>query len=455
MAKDLLFTGGTVIDGTGAGPQPGASLFLTGDEIVAVGPAADEEAATRPPDEVERIDVTGLTVMPGLIDAHTHLTFGEPTGNDELFFHRTEAYSALVSGHGAQKVLRSGVTSVLDADCLWNIGAELRDAIEARVVEGPRMKVGGNAMMTTVGGTAGRLIKDEGVTGYAKVVTNKDEMVSEVRRQIKYGVDWIKIHVTGLIPNHKGGEIKVWTLDELKAVCDTAHELDTPVVGHCRNSSSTRDSALAGMDLIYHASYMDGEALEAVIDNGSRLCPTFTLLGNLADYGLKIGTAPELLDIFRAEIEVTAQMIRKAHEAGVPVLCGSETGFAVTPIGEWHAREMEMLVDYMGFTPMEAIVAGTSNGAFAMRMEGEIGALRPGFKADVLVVDGDPLRDVKILQDRTRIRHVISRGRPVDLEREISERKVYPGEQVRLLAGCPLTQQLALSDEQLVELSRV
>src|ERR687896_230481 len=116
MAKDLLFTGGNVIDGTGANPQPAASLLLTGDEIVAVGPAADEEAAARPSEEIERIDVSGLTVMPGLIDAHTHLTFGEPTGNDELFFHRTEAYSSMLSAYNAQKVLRAGVTSVLDAD---------------------------------------------------------------------------------------------------------------------------------------------------------------------------------------------------------------------------------------------------------------------------------------------------------------------------------------------------
>ncbi len=317
------------------------------------------------------------------------------------------------------------------------------------------MKAGGNALMTSLGGTAGLLIKDEGRTGYATVVATRDEIVKEVRRQIKYGVDWIKVHVTGLIPSHKGGEIKVWTLDELKAVCDTAHELGTPVVGHCRNSDSTRDSALAGMDLLYHTSYMEGDALEAVVESGSALCPTFTLLGNLADYGAKIGSAPELVEVFRAEIEVTAQMVRKAHEAGVKVLCGSETGFAVTPIGEWHARELEMLVNYMGFSPLEAITCGTANGAIAMRMEGEIGALLPGYRADVLVVDGDPVADVAILQDRARLRHVISRGKRVDTERPLPERTIYPREQVRFLAACPLTRQLALTDAELEDLSRV
>lgn len=457
----LYIKGGTVIDGTGVAPVPNEDILIssTDDRIVARGAvaAAQVAEATIRGDSITTIDATGLTVMPGLIDAHTHLSFGEPTGNDELFNHRTEGYSAIVAGSDAAKVLRSGVTSALDADCLWNIGVELRDAIDANVVEGPRLRVGGNAMMTAVGGTAGHFIKDEGRSGYAHVVRNRDEIVSEVRRQVKYGVDWIKVHVTGLIPNKKGGEVKVWNLDELKAVCDTAHELETPVVGHCRDAASTRDSAIAGMDLIYHASYMDDAGIEAVVESGSALCPTFTLLGNLADYGHQIGSSPELIEVFRAEIKTTAEAVYKAHKAGVKVLCGSETGFAVTPVGEWHAREMEMLVEYMGFTPMEAIVAGTSNGAFAMKMEGEIGTLEVGRHADVLIIEGNPLTDVRMLQDKSRIRHVISRGTPVDLERPIPQRKIYPGEKVRMLAACPLTQAFAvdrLSDEEMKALAR-
>lgn len=452
MPSHVLIFGGTVIDGTGAAARPATSVLLEGDSIAALGAEADRLAA-RPGLDLQTIDASGKTVMPGLIDAHTHLTFGEPTGNDELFNHRTQGYSAMLSAYNAQKVLRAGVTGVLDADCLWMIGVELRDAIDAGFVQGPRMRAGGNALMTSIGGTAGRMIADEGRTGYAVVVRSTDEIVTEVRQQIKHGVDWIKVHVTGLLPNRKGGEIKVWTLDELKAVCDTAHDVGIPVVGHCRNASSTQEAAEAGMDLIYHSSYMDEAALEAVIEHGSALCPTFTLLGNLADYGSKIGSAPELIDLFRAEIETTAKMVRKAHDAGVKVLCGSETGFAVTPIGEWHARELELLVQYMGFTEMDAIVAATSNGAMALQMEGEIGALLPGYGADVLVVDGDPLTDIRVLQDRSKLSHVISRGVRVDTESPLAERRVRPSEQVRFLASCPLTQQLALTEDDLEKLS--
>lgn len=453
MARTIAITGGRLIDGNGGPPVDNLAVLVSGDQILAVGQDALNRVDASGVDE--RVDATGKTVMPGMIDAHTHLSFGEPTGNDELFFHRTEAYSSMLSAYNARKVLRAGVTGVMDADCLWNIGVELRDAIANGIVEGPRMRSGGQALMTSLGGTAGRLIRDEGTTGYATVVHNRDGIVKEVRRQIKYGVDWIKIMATGLIPTMKGPEVKVWSLDEMKAVCDTAHELNTRVVAHCRNSSSTLEAARAGVDLIYHASYMDDDALEAVIDSGSQLCPTFTLLGNLADYGSKVGSAPELLDVFRAEIEVTSRQVAKAHAAGVPLLCGSETGFAVTPVGEWHARELEMMVDYVGLTPLEAITTATRNGAFALRMDGAIGTVEAGMAGDVIVVDGDPLTDIRVLQDKSRISEVIARGQRIDLVTPIPERTVSSSEQVRFLASCPLTRTLALSEADLEKLSHV
>jgi imidazolonepropionase-like amidohydrolase len=452
MPESILIHGGTVVDGTGADARPGDAVLLRNGTIAALGARAEEQALGLP--EVTRIDATGRTVMPGLIDAHTHLSFGEPTGNDELFFHRTEAYSSMLSAHNSQKVLRAGVTSVLDADCLWNIGVELRDAIEAGFVEGPRMRAGGNALMTMLGGTAGRLIRDEGTTGYATVVHDVDGIGREVRRQIKYGVDWIKVMVTGLIPTVKGPEVKVWNKREIQAVVDAAHELNTPVVGHCRNSISTKESAEAGMDLIYHSSYMDDEALDAVVEHGSALCPTFTLLGNLVDYGERVGTAPELLDVFRAELDVTGAMIDKAHRAGVRVITGSETGFAITPCGEWHARELEMLVQYAGFSPMEAIRAATSQAAWAMKMEGKVGALQEGLLADVIVVDGDPLADIRVLGREGAIVEVIKEGRRIDLSRPIPERRPRAGEKVSFLAACPLTRAFALEDTKLADAAR-
>ncbi len=443
-SQTIAVVGGTVIDGTGTPAQPGCTVLIEDGKVAAVGAAADQRIRDRP--DIDRIQATGKTVMPGLIDAHTHLSFGEPTGNDELFFHRTEAFSSILSAHNAGKVLRAGVTSVMDADCLWNIGVELRDAIESGIVEGPRMRAGGNALMTMLGGTAGRLIRDEGRTGYATVVHNPEGIQREVRRQVKYGVDWIKIMVTGLIPSVKGPEVKVWNKHEIQTVIDAAHELNTPVVGHCRNSLSTKESAEAGIDMIYHSSYMDDEALEAVITAGTTLCPTLTLLGNLVDYGQKVGTAPALLDLFKAELDVTGEMIGKAHNEGVRVVTGSETGFAVTPCGEWHARELDMLVRYAGFSPMEAIKAATTDAAWVMRMDGQVGALRQGYIADIIVVDGDPLADITVLTRPGAIQEVIKAGHRVDMSKPVPERTPLAGEKVTFLAACPLTRAFAYED---------
>jgi imidazolonepropionase-like amidohydrolase len=312
-------------------------------------------------------------------------------------------------------VVRAGVTGIFDADCLWETGIELRDAIEAGIVDGPRMTAGGNALLTSVGGTAGRLIADEGRTGYARVVRSRDEMVAEVRQQVKNGVDWIKVHVTGLVPRHLAkGELQVWSYDELRTVCDLAHELETPVVGHCRNAKSVRDSVRAGMDMILHATYMDEEALEHVIEAKTALVPTLTFQANLADYGEKIGASPELIDIFKREIAESSTMLRRAYEAGVPFLTGSESGFALTPYGEWHHRELEVFVEHLGMSPLEAIICGTKNGAFALGLDGRTGTLAPGMLADFIIVNGEPDRDVSVLGRRDAIEAVYIGGRHVD-----------------------------------------
>ncbi|NJN50715.1 MAG: amidohydrolase family protein [Gammaproteobacteria bacterium] len=354
--------------------------------------------------------------MPGLIEAHCHITFDEPSSNDELFFHRREGLAAIVAARNAQKLLRAGVTAFLDPDAIFDVGIDLRDAIEAGVVAAPRMATGGNALLTSVGGTAGLLIPNEGLRGYARVVNTRDEIVSEVRQQIKRGVDWIKVHVTGIVPRQRtAGEIQAWTLDELRLVCDTAHDLGIPVMGHCRNASSTRDAARAGFDMILHATHMDEAALEAVVKHNVPLVPTLTFQANLADFGALVGADEDLRHVFRKEIEDSSVMLKRAYDAGVPLLCGTESGFSLTPYGEWHYRELQVFVERIGLTTLQAIRCATLEGAKAMRMEGRIGSIAPDFLADVIVVSGDVANDVSLLGDKSRIRHVLVGGIEQDL----------------------------------------
>lgn len=439
MTTPLHVRGGTLIDGTGAAAVAGVDVVVDGDVIVAVGPTGTLDVPTG----AVAIDAAGATIMPGLIDAHCHVTFDDVQSNDELFFHRPAATAAMLTLLNLQKLLLAGVTSMMDPDTVMGIGPEVRDVVESGAFPGPRIKTGVQALLTSVGGTAGRLIPDDGQVGYAAVVNTREEMVTETRRHIKRGADWIKIHATGSIPTHDG-ELQVWTLEEMRAVCDTAHELGVPVTAHCRNASSTRDAALAGVDLILHASFMDDEGLEAIVEQGAAICPTFTFLANLADHGAAVGAGVGMQDIFRGEITATAAMVRKAFDADVPVLCGSESGFALTPYGHWHAREMEVFVNELGLTSVEAVMCATKNNAIAVRMPGEIGVVTPGARADLLVVDGDVARDVTLVQDRRNLRAVISRGTPVDLDVPWPSRGRIPGEKVGNWAAEVLTYERAV-----------
>lgn len=438
----LLISNARIIDGLGNEPFAG-SVLVEEDRIRTIWRQGDAPAEVG---KATHIDAAGMTLMPGLIDSHCHISFDEPNSNDELFFHRREGLAAIIAARNVQRLLGAGVTGFLDADSLYEIGIDLRDAIEAGIIFGPRMSTGGNALLTSVGGTAGRLLPDEGRRGYGKVVKSRDEIIAEVRRQIKNGVDWVKVHVTGLAPRQKvRGELQVWNREELQLVVDTAHELDTPVVGHCRGAGSIRDAAEVGFDMILHATYMDDEALEAVIKAKVPIVPTFTFQANLADYGARISASPFLIDLFRREIAESAVMLRRAYEAGVPLLCGTESGFSLTPYGEWHYRELEVFVRDIGLTPLQAIKASTSDNAVALRMDGETGAVEEGRLADLLVVDGDPASDVTILGDRSRIQHVFVGGIAMPLECQVPQRRNPPGWRVSHYGNRILNYEFAMS----------
>lgn len=442
--ESYLLVNGSLIDGTGA-PPTDKEVLISGDRIAAVG---RNLASLLPQDaKVTTISANGCTIMPGLIDAHCHISFDEPSSNDELFFHRRCGLATLVASANARKVLRSGVTSFFDADCIFDVGVDLRDAIEGGVVEGPRIATGGNVLINCVGGTGARLLPDTGTRGYARIVHTRDEIITEIHKQIKNGVDWIKVHVSGLPvrPGRRAGEIQTWSLDELKLVCDTAHNLGVPVVGHCRNASSTRDAALAGFDMILHATYMDDEAVEAVIEKQVPLVPTFTFQANLVDYGEAIGSDEQLRDVFRREITESVETIRRAFDAGVPLLTGSESGFSLTPYGDWHYRELEIFVKYLGLTPLEALHCATEQGARALKLEGELGCIKPDYLADILVVEGDPLQDIALLGNRSRLKHIFKGGRQINLNEDIPRTWHLPGWRVNEFSERVLSRELVQS----------
>ncbi|NDE59793.1 MAG: hypothetical protein EB010_10290 [Acidimicrobiia bacterium] len=229
------------------------------------------------------------------------------------------------------------------------------------------MKSGGYALMTAVGGTAGRLIPDSGTAGYAEVVRDKEEMVRVVRRQVKEGADIIKIHVTGSIPT-RSGEIQVWTRDELKVVCDTAHDLGVRVTAHCRGDKATLDAVMAGVDIIWHASFLGDAALEAIIDKKVPVGPVFTFLANLSEYGHKAGATSSAKAIFEGELEQTGSKLREAYDAGVKLLCGLEW--------TWASMRPGMMV-----SPVASITSAALRSAGSIVSDLPTSAMRPSLRS--------------------------------------------------------------------------
>jgi imidazolonepropionase-like amidohydrolase len=419
--QHLLIQDANIIDGTGAAARLG-SLLISGDRIAAVGSEADAAAARL--DQVPRFDAHGLSVMPGLIDGHVHATFDDAAGHDELFYHRRPGMAAITAVRNIRHILTAGVTGFFDADSLFDLGVDLKEAVQSGVIEGPRMAVGGYALMTSVGGAAGRLMPDTGTMAYARMVRGKDEIMAEVRRQIKIGCDWIKVHVTGSFAHRRSeGEFVTFTMEELRLICDLAHDFGIPVAGHCRGAKAIKVACEAGFDQIIHATQMDEPALEALLKHKAFIVPALTFQANLMEFGDAIHASPAMQEIFRKEIQDSAKMFHKAFKAGVPMLCGTESGFSVTPYGDWHYREMEVFIKHIGLTPLEAISCGTKSGALVLRMKDQVGTLEAGRLADLIVVDGDPSRDITVLGRRDKLRMVMLGGKSIDLARTEPERK--------------------------------
>jgi imidazolonepropionase-like amidohydrolase len=400
----ILIENGTVVDGVGTAPQARTSVLIKNDRIEAVGAEARRDRVPNG-ERVEVIDATGKTVMPGLIDAHCHLTFGQTRTQEEQDLYTSVELRTLRSAWNAKKIMRAGVTSISQPGGSFFIGVGIRDGIKEGIVEGPRMTTAGR-FITTSNGIADWYPDAVGVpeSSIGTLANTRDEMIAEVRRQIKNGVDLIKI------ADSPYGDYQAFADDEVKAIADMAHQLKKRVTMHARGSDEVRAGVRAELDWIMHGNAMTDDVIEELAASQIPLVPTLLLLANLADYGELVGTPVGDRNACRRMLETTATTLHKAHEAGVKLVVGTDTGFSVTPYGEWHARELQLLMDYAGLSSLEAIQAATSNAAVTVNLKGEVGEVAAGKLADVLVVNGDPVRDIRVLQQVHRIETVIKNG---------------------------------------------
>ena len=412
--KTLVIRNGTLIDGTGESASHNDAVVIEGNRFSSVG-ALPPGVNLEDTGKYEVIDAEGKWIMPGLIDGHCHLSFGFPTVSSMKYPSGrgtiNPAFSSLRAARNAQTVLRSGVTSISIPGGTWFIEVGLRDAINAGLVEGPRIFTAGRFIVTygSIGDYEPSWVgTPEHVLGV--LANDVNDMITEVRRQTKHGVDFIKL------ADSTWGDDQTMSKQEIAAVVDEAHRRNARVTIHSRGAGSTKAAAEAGVDWIMHADLATEAELYSVAEAGVRVMPTMTFLFEALSIGKEKGRSDEELDLIRRNAESACNVLETARNFGVKVLCGTDSGNSpVMPYGTLHANEAEVMVKYGGYTPMEAIVANTRENAYAVGLEGELGTIESGKLADLLILDADPLADIRVLQGGKHLNAVIKGGRRVNL----------------------------------------
>ena len=403
----LAIRAGTLIDGHGSEPVSDAVVLVDGDKISQVGLAAEVEI----PPGSEIVDAGGKTLLPGLVDAHVHIhTPGGPTDNYALAeaaqFEGTIALRAYSYGLQA---LRMGFTSLRSMASPAYVDVALRDAINDGTVQGPRLKVAGQGLSRT-GGHMDKPYWSPAVTvaGRTGVCDGPWECRKAARTQIKWGVDLIKINACGGSGHDLDAPwIQEMTYEEMAAICEEARWCHKRVAAHTSGGPGLTDAIRAGVNSVEHAHWLTQEQVEMMAERSVFLVPTL-LVNTLSVEGADKEPLPD--DVYawllKAQEDKLGSMER-ARKAGVKVAVGTDAGFLVYH-GQ-NAGELEEFVK-LGFTPMEAIVAATKVGAECLDMDKEVGTIEPGKYADLVILDGDPLADIRILQEETRIIQVFKGG---------------------------------------------
>jgi len=386
-----------LIDGTGAPPLNNAIIIVANDQISVVGDAD----SVRIPSGVKVIDLGNVTLLPGFIDAHTHLlgrVLGDPAGENSAV-RDYESFAAMLGVLHARDTLMAGFTSVR------NVGAAgrfddmaLRKAINEGWTPGPRMQTAGHALGITGGhcdenGFRPGLM-DRGIAD--GIANGPEEIRAAVRYQIKYGADVIKTCATGgvLSEGDAVGAIQ-YSFEELKALVDEVTKLDRKVAAHAHGAEGIKLAVRAGVSSIEHGSFLDEEGARLMVERGTVLVPTL-MAGEAVERAAKTG----VLKGQRAEKALAAAAamrrgIKIAVANRVRIALGTDAG--VIPHGT-NAREFYLLVDWGGLTPMESIIAGTMSGAKLLGWDKNLGSLTPGKWADIVAVSGDPLKDIHAME---------------------------------------------------------
>jgi imidazolonepropionase-like amidohydrolase len=374
----------------------GATLVVRGDRIEAVGPSVPPPAGARV------IELAGLTLLPGLIDAHTHVLL-QPEDEDwpPPVVYKTQSFRTIQGVAAARKNLEAGFTTLRDVDSegAGFADVDLREAINRGIVPGPRLLVATLAITITAGHMNLTGVNPElRMPEPAALADTRDAMIAEVRRQVKGGADWIKLYATGTLRHvdrktlEPVGQV---SLEDVQAVVNEARRWRKDVAAHAYGGDGAKNAILGGVRSIEHGMLLDDDAMGLLKQHGTYWVPTLSVYA--------AGLNKDQTDFTRRIVDRHRLSFQKALDRGVKIVFGTDAGAIEHGT---QAVEFRRMVEY-GMKPLEAIRAATTVAAELLRMEGQIGTLAPGAYADVIAVEGDPLQDIAALQ---RVRFVMKGG---------------------------------------------
>jgi imidazolonepropionase-like amidohydrolase len=408
MTKTLI-TGAQVFDGTGKACFR-ADVLIDGNRIAAVfaGPAGPEtQGATV-------IDGARCTLMPGLIEPHSHLSFPNTFAKDLTAIPREE--NMLATARNAALAIDSGYTSMLSmASAKPRLDIALKREIEAGLIPGPRYLACSTELTVTGGlGDSNQLhLPYNGETVFSTIVNGEEEMRKACRTFAREGVDIFKLHLSGDLGTTSAAapEQMPMTDAEVKAAVDVAKATGRRVAAHARSAESVLMALRHDIMLLNHANYVDERALDALeaAKETVFVIPAAGLDYKVAHANGQWGVSSQRSDSFRRELEATVVSVGHMRKRGIRVLPGGDYGFPYTPHGS-YAFDLWLFVEVFGFTAAETLAAATGIGGDIMGRKGELGLIKPGALADLLLVDGDPTRDVGILQEAARLRLIMKDG---------------------------------------------
>ena len=407
---DTLFTNVRILDGTGQNPYSG-SVLVQGNRIRQVG----RSTAPISPGNAIVIDGAGATLMPGMCEAHTHFSWNDAATLAAIQSMPLEEH-VLWCAKVAGRYLEAGFTSCVGAACAKpRLDVVVRNAINAGQIPGPRY-LAASQEITVLGGLGDETLPHLPFPefSFGVNVCGADEMRKAVRLFLKYGVDSVKLNLSGDNFTPQSPSQTTWMLDEeVAAAMREVKMRGKRGIAHARSSESVKQALRHGIELIYHASFVDNEALDMLEAAKDRvfvapgIAILYAMLHEAEPFGITNAMATQMG--YQIEWDAAIESLAKMHKRGIRVLPGGDYGFAFTPHCQ-NARDLEFFVKYLGFTPMEAIRSTTLYGGQIMMQPHELGVVKDGYLADLLLVDGDPLANLSILRDPKRLLAVMKDG---------------------------------------------